>query len=268
MINPFSCMKFVVPLVIMLVGSCPASAVELQAGIGYEWWQYSEQDTIPAAFGGGRLDSHAQGWGVAPDVKAMQMLDDWQLYLHLSGLVPFNTTETFPNHRQSDQLSIAQVRTELGFDYIQPATSFGLWSAYNWQQQSRKLFSVGGVRVIPAGREPVHETISVVLVGVHASVSHLFYSLGRLQLNAKAGIPAYVHVTNSLLSISDTFSKRRGWEADAGVSLQMDQFMNTSTDVSFTLRYRYRELGGDAKPSGFWPRNVWQTVLASADLKW
>jgi len=242
--------------------------VELQAGIGYEWWQYSERDTIPAAFGGGRLNSKAQGWGVAPDVKVMQMLGDWQLYLHLSGLVPFDTTETFPNHRQVDQLSVAQLRTEIGFDYTQAATSFGLWSAYNWQQQSRDLFTIGGLRVIPAGGEPVHETISAVLVGVHASVSHLFDSLGRLQLQAKAGVPAYVHVTNSLPSITDTFSTRHGWEADAGVSLQMEHFLNTSTDVSFTLRYRYRELGGEARPTGFWPRNIWQTVLASADLKW
>jgi len=252
---------------IFLLYSNQAWAFTFKPGLAYTWWNYSEQDTIPARYGGGRVDSHAQNRALAPSLAISNNLGSWYLWANVESILTATGTEIFPNRQQQDRFSIKQWRAEMGSDYHVNRIGIGIWAAYQQQTQSRSQFYIRGTRVLVAGGEPVHETVTALLTGIRITATHQVPDAGSFLLYIKSGLPLRVKMKNSLPQITDTFHTRRGWEGEAGISWQnLHLFSNVSFELS--ALYRYRKLGGEAKASAYWPKNIWQRAQIMISISW
>lgn len=252
---------------VFLLFSGQAWAFELKPSLSYTWWHYAEQDTIPARYGGGKINSQAQNWAIVPSLDIMQDTVTWHHWASLESILASTATETFPSYQQQNRLSIKQWRAEAGSDYRIGKVGVGIWAGYQQQTQSRSLFFIRGSRVFIPGGEPIHETITVLLAGARITSAHKVPDAGTFLLHLKAGLPLSVRMRNSLPQITDTFHSRKGWEDEVGMSWQTSQLSN-KINFELSALYRYRRLGGEAKPTAYWPVNTWQRAQIMMSFIW
>jgi len=240
-------------------------AGELKLNMAPVWWQYEELSGKHAGFNSTPLHSVARGYAVQVGVdSSLAVSPQWCVELGWKGMLPVNqATEhwQFGNGVQRNDLKVTQSDFKIALNRQWQGVQTGVFLAYQWHEQSRKLFVVNGVRAVAAG-EPIKETVQSTWLGLSVQSGN---DMGHFHL--EAGLPVWVYATNDL--ISGSFRKRTGFRIQASGEMRLPWQWLEGVEISLTGNYSYRELGGEVlNQTLLWPKNRWQTVSLGLALAW
>jgi len=240
-----------------------SSASSIDVGIAPVWWQYKEISGKLAGYATTPLRSSAQGLGAEVSVKWTQELQDvWVLETGWKGILPLTQGKeswNLGNGVQTNSLNVVQSEVRLDVLRKLSLADIGLWSSYQWHQQSRKHFVVNNVL---KNTGLIRETVQSIWAGLElqsAANSGLFY------MRLEAALPVWVNVKNT--AVADVFNKRSGYRLGADTRFQLP-WQGSYEKLSLIAAYQYRELGNDLKTTALWPKNRWQTVSLGINLTW
>jgi len=222
-------------------------------------WQYQESSAQRFGMGKTPFHSKAQGTGMQTSLSNAITWHHWLLTGSWKGLQSMTSSQEQWNFRQStqhNQLSIQQSEVKLEIAHRWQAMSLGIWSSYQWHEQSRYDFFVNGVPTTVLG-EPIKETVQVIWLG-----TNFVRPWQAWQFNFNIGIPTWVQTNNIL--ISQKFTTKQG------VRLQTSLHYHLSdSPLSLQADYSFRELGGELLSNGWlWPKNRWQTASFGVSCAW
>ena len=242
-----------------------AAAAQLSVSMAPVWWQYKEVSGFVPGFGSTPFDSTASGFAMRGSIEGrLDIAELWQLKSSWAGLLPLNSADerwTLGTGVQRNQLKILQ--SEFRFELLRQAgpVQLGVWTAYQWHQQQRRTFVVNGLAITGIA-QAVKETVQTTWAGIAIESDTLDR---RLHARLEAALPVRVRVNNT--AVADTFHRRRGFRAGGllrwYMPWQVDDFR-----LSLDMRYAYRMLGPDKKPTALWPENSWQSVSAGLSMTW
>jgi len=252
-----------------LVGLLPSalSASEIELEIAPVWWQYEESSGARTGFASTPLQSSAQGYGAELGVNFQHQLNDqWQLIASWKNLLPvYKATETWDlaNGIQSNQLSIAQ--SELRLEVLRDlyGVDLGVWTSYQWHQQSRQDFIVNGA-VVPGNGKAIHETVQTIWTGIILQAAS---DQEQLIFRLEGAVPIWVYTTNDL--VVGAFTNVSGYRMGGSASVLLP--WKDGMETHLTAAYQYRELGNELlQTSGqwLWPTNRWQTLSLEVSAQW
>ena len=247
-------------LLIIIMLSSTAHAVEFDIQAEKTWWQYQEyaQGAPLTATQASLLPSKSQGEGAQLQLNLSSNRDeDW--FFALSGALMDSTSVTTErwSAKQVNDISIRQFDVRVDAQYaVMNHARLGIFLARRQQEQSREKFVVNGVAVAVAG-EPIIETINSSWFGVS------FVGTGginqQLEVNMDIAVPIQVDVTNPLFTAP--FSKRDGYRTALDFRWNLPKSEVGVSGLNMTLSYQYQELGGEKQSDViFWPYNRWQML--------
>jgi len=222
-------------------------------------WQYEESSIQHFGIGKTPFQSKAQGTALG---VAISNTKTWRSFLlSTSWDVSRSMTASqeqwkFRQGMQDNRLAIQQSEFKLEIMHAWQPIQLGLWSSYQWHEQSRSDFVVNGIAT-PILGEPIKETVQVIWLGANISIPWQAWKLGT-----SLGMPAWVQTSNTL--ISQKFHIQQGYRLHTSLHYQLPQ-----SPLSMQADYSFRQLGGERLANGWlWPKNRWQTASFGVSCAW
>jgi len=255
--------KFVVLIGLFLVPFM-VRAGDFSYSVAPVWWQYKESAVKTPTIPDSPLNSSAQGYDVGLGIDYLYDLNPaWHIKTTWNGLLPLTQGHERWNLATGLQLNQLQVfQSEVRLDVSREIGNVDLsfWSSYFWHNQVRKNFVKNGVKL---NISSVSETVQVVWLGLGLDSTS---ENDLMSLHLEAGVPAWVHTTNS--AVKGSFSKRTGFRAEASASFLLPWSL-AGADMHIESSYEYRKLGGELLSGvALWPENRWQSISLGVNVKW
>jgi len=222
-------------------------------------WQYEESSVQRVGMGRTPFHSLAQGTAMQASISNTKAWHNWMITGSWEGLQSFQSSQEQWNFRQStqhNQLSIQQSELKLELAYAWQQASLGIWTSYQWHEQSRHAFFVNGVPTSVLG-EPIKETIQVLWLGTNFVIPWQDW-----QFNLSVGIPTWVQASNTLVPYH--FKTKQGFKVRTTLHYHLPH-----SPLNLQAAYSFRQLGGEALATDWlWPKNRWQTASLGVSLAW
>jgi len=239
-------------------------AGEFSYSVAPIWWQYQESAVKTATISNSPLNSSAQGYAADLSMDYLyEFQPAWYIKGIWKGLLPLTQGHERWNLATGLQLNQLQVfQSEVRFDISRKISDVDLsvWASYFWHDQVRKNFVMNGVK---QNSSSVSEIVQVAWLGLGLDSTSENDLMG---LHLEAGVPTWVHTTNS--AVKGSFSKRTGFRAEGSVSFLLPWTL-MGIENRIVSSYEYRKLGGELLPGvALWPENRWQSVSLGVNARW
>lgn len=255
--------KVVFPALFLVIGTAPTQAMDLLVDVGPSYWQYKESAAQTAGFALTPLGSNAHGYALAGSITLKgEPLENWLVYAAANSLTSLNKASEHWNTALTFQNNKLEIR-EYGFDgailRAFDRFQFGLWSAYQRQEQHRSAFVINGV---PSAGTAI-ETVSVAWGGLALEAET---DSGHIRSAIHLAVPMWTEVTNSSIP-GVRFDTRKGFRAEAEAEWRLP-WQPQNSELFFKIGYRYQELGNQVVATALWPRNTLSVLTTSLLIDW
>lgn len=262
--------KYIVPLLLSIVFSPAAYAIEITTTLAPAAWSYKETMTKTTGYAASTpLSSSVNGVAALFELRLQQdFFNNWQWGLTgetLTTLGAGNERWFTPSGTQKNTLSIQhqEVRSDILYhwDAFSSLFSFGGWLAWQQDVQKRRSFFINGLPVSTGS--VASETIQASWLGITAVGSS---EDQRFRLRVSFGMPLTVRTTNTAIA-GTTFDTKQGlrWTLDADYPLFTHK---NGTTTRLTTSYHFRELGNQVQSAALWPKNKWQVFSLGLRQTW
>ncbi len=250
--------RFMMLGILCLWSSTPSHASTIALALAH--WNYSESSPRIQGFNATPMQSQAAGNAIQLHLEH-QWQDPELGYLRASiqglrNLSPVQEHWQLNTQQQSNQLRIQEAALQSEIGITQQHLDVGLLASYQWHQQSRQHFIIGG-SPIPIQGEPVLETVQNLWLGL--TIRH---HTSRWAAEASWEIPIWVHTRNTL--VHGTFTTTSGFRVHTAISYHPKQ-----SSWQLHLAYNMREQGGEMlNQQWLWPKNRWQMLALRLSYAW